>query len=75
MITRNLDGCYFRISRNGEYVNVCFSDMTREERKIVMLNRSTDWLKSLCNHLGDCLHNVGDEFDIVGDWAGDWDEM
>lgn len=66
MIERNLDSCYFPISRNGECVNLCFSDMTEEERKIVMLERSPEWLKSLCNHLADCLRDIGDKFDIVG---------
>ena len=30
---RNLDGTYFRIKRNDKCENVCFSDMTRDERK------------------------------------------
>lgn len=74
MNIRDLDGCFFRISRDGEYINLCFSDMTKEERNIVMLERSPEWLKSLCNHLADCLHNLGDEFDIVGEWAGEVDD-
>ena len=31
-INRNLDGIYFRIKRDGKYLSVCLSDMTREER-------------------------------------------
>ena len=32
-MNRNLDGCYFRIERNGKYENVCFSDLTEEEQE------------------------------------------
>ena len=29
---RNLDGCYFRVERDGKWTNLCFSDMTDTER-------------------------------------------
>lgn len=63
---RNLDGIYFRIERNGEYVNLCFSDLTEEERSKVMEGRSEEWLKHLANHLADCLSKIGEQFDIRG---------
>lgn len=65
---RNFDGAYFRIKRNDKYENVCFSDMTRGERKKVMENRSVEWLQGMCEILADALKEVGDEFDIVRDW-------
>ena len=43
-----MDGVYFRICRDGEWQNICFSDMTKEERDQMMTNRSEEWLKSLC---------------------------
>ena len=65
---RNLDGAYFRIKRNDKCENVCFSDMTRDERKKVMENRSVGWLQGMCEILADALKEIGDEFDIVRDW-------
>ena len=64
---RNLDGCYFRVQRDGNWCNVCFSDLSIEERNNVMSDRNTEWLKSLCNHLADRLVMIGDEFDIIGE--------
>lgn len=64
-INRELDGCYFRIQRNGKCQNICFSDLTEIERDSVMKDRDERWLKSLCGHLADCLREIGDEFDII----------
>lgn len=51
-MNRNLDGYYFRVKRDGKWDNVCWSDMTDEERDEQMTNRSEEWLKSLCKGLG-----------------------
>ena len=32
-MNRELDGCYFRIVRDGVGQSVCFSDLTKEERQ------------------------------------------
>lgn len=64
-INRELDGCYFRIQRDGKWQNICFSDLTEIERDFVMKDRDERWLKSLCGHLADCLRGIGDEFDII----------
>ena len=65
-INIELDGCYFRIQRNGKWQNICFSDLTEIERDSVMKDRDERWLKSLCGHLADCLREIGDEPDITG---------
>lgn len=31
-MNRNLDGYYFRVKRDGKWDNICWSDMTDEER-------------------------------------------
>ena len=62
---RDLDGCYFRVKRDGKWGNVCFSDMTPEEREEVIQGRSAEWWKSLACHAADRLRQVGDKFDIV----------
>lgn len=67
-IERKLDGVYFRVCRNSNWVNVCFSDLTEEERNDVMKDRSTEWLKSLCNILADDIRYIGEQFNIMGDY-------
>lgn len=64
---RNLDGMYFRIERNGEWKNVCFSDLTYYEREEICKGRPESWYKGLAYHLADCLKHIGDEFDIEED--------
>lgn len=67
MQKRNLDGVYFRVKRNGKWDNVCFSDMTKEERNDVMENRDCEWLKSMCQILADVITNIGEQFDLVSE--------
>ena len=64
-INRELDGCYFRIQRNGKWQNICFSDLTEIERDTVMKDRDERWLKSMCAHLAECLREIGEELDII----------
>ena len=63
---RDLDGCYFRVKRDGKWGNACFSDLTPEEREEIIGNRSAEWWKSLACHEADRLRFVGDRFEIVG---------
>ena len=66
-IKRNLDGCYFRVQRDGKYQSICFSDLTEDERTKLFdkADKSAEWWKSLAYHLADCLRNVGEHFDIL----------
>jgi len=63
---RNLDGCYFRVERDGKWLNICFSDMTEQERGKVMAGKGIPWFMSLAGHLADTLHAFGDAFGIYG---------
>ena len=63
-MNRNLDGVYFKVKREGKWVNVCFSDMTEAEMNEVMQNRDVKWLKSLCVILGNTIKDIGEQFDI-----------
>lgn len=67
MIERNLDGCYFRIKRDGRWQSLCFTDLTQEERMSVMQGRSVEWLESLCCHLAERLRFIGEELDLYCD--------
>ena len=64
-MNRNLDGYYFRIKRDGKWDNVCWSDMTDEERDEKMNNRSEEWLKWLCKGLGNVIYKIGEDLDIT----------
>lgn len=65
MNNRNLDGVFFRVKREGEYKNICFSDLTEEEMIKVLKDKDTNWLKSMCLILGKRLKEIGNEFDLV----------
>lgn len=61
---RELDGCYFRVERNGKWQNICFSDLTEQERGKVMTGKGEPWLSSLAEHLATRLRAIGDELDL-----------
>ena len=63
-MNRNLDGCYFRVKRDGKCYNLCFTDLTQKERETELDGRSELWLKSLCCHLADVINDIGETFDI-----------
>jgi hypothetical protein len=65
MMNRNLDGVYFRIKRDDKWQNICFSDLTENERNEMMKDRSVEWLQSLCNILANKIKEIGDQFDLI----------
>ena len=64
---RELDGVYFRIKRDGKWHNICFTDLTKEERDKVCENRSAEWFKSLAYHLAGQIQYIGETFVIVAE--------
>jgi hypothetical protein len=64
-MNRNLDGVYFRIKRDNKWRNICFSDLTEDERNKMMKDRSVEWLQSLCNILANKIKEIGDQFDLI----------
>lgn len=52
-MNRELDGCYFRIVRNGVGQSVCFTDLTKEERDTLLADKDVQFLKNLCCYLAD----------------------
>lgn len=67
---RKLDGVFFRMKRGDKFENVCFSDLTDEEREQVATvqgkARSTNWWKALAYHLADRLKELGDFCEVEG---------
>lgn len=64
-MNRNLDGCYFRVKRDDKWQNICFTDLTHEERDKVLEGRTAEWLKSLCVYLADVISGIGEQFDLI----------
>jgi len=64
---RSLDGVYFRMkNEDGKWDNICFSDLTDEQKDEVMKDRSEEWLKSMCKILANVIKEIGEAFDIIG---------
>lgn len=62
----DMDGIYFRIKRNNKYENVCFSDLTNEERAVVCSNKQIEWFIRVAYHLAHCLYEAGAILDKLG---------
>lgn len=62
-VIRDMDGVYFRVERDGMWIDLCFSDLTPEEREEMMKGRSEVWLKSLAQILANRLYDLGQYFE------------
>lgn len=63
-VIHGLDGVYFRIKRNNKYHDICFSDLTEEEKNNIMNGKTIEWLKTMCVILSNTIHNIGEQFNI-----------
>lgn len=64
-IYRNLDSVYYRVVRDGKYVNRCFSDLTELEQDEIMAEYSAEQLRRLCRQICVSLRQIGDTLDLV----------
>lgn len=72
---RNLDGVYFRVERDGRWLNVCYSDMTTDERDEIARKRAehatpeqqAQWWRSMADILADALYDMGEQLGITGE--------
>lgn len=64
MLERNLDGIYFRIKRNDKWMNLCFTDLTEEEREEVLKDKSQDFILQLALAMAKRLREVGDQLGL-----------
>ena len=71
---RDLDGVYFRTLRDEKWCDICFSDLTEEERRKVMETRSIEWVKDLANILANAIRDIGDQLDLTAGLPDDEDE-
>lgn len=72
-MNRNLDGCYFRVQRGYKWQNICFSDLTKDERDAILDGKSAEWLRSLVCHLADQIALIGEQLNIAFVTGGDAD--
>ena len=72
---RNLDGVYFRVKRDGKWQNICYSDMTADERDEIARKRAehatpeqqAQWWRSMADIMADALYDMGEQFGIAGE--------
>lgn len=64
MINRNLDGIYFRVERNGKWQNLCFSDLTEDEQRKVLKDKSSDFVLQIALNMAKRLRKIGDQLGL-----------
>lgn len=72
-IQRNLDGIFFRVQRGGKWTNVCYSDMTKDERNEIAAKRAETstpeeqaaWWRSMADLLADQLYDMGEQLGVM----------
>ena len=70
---RNLDGVYFRVKRDGKWQNICYSDMTADERDEIARKRAehatpeqqAQWWRSMADILADALYDMGEQLGVM----------
>lgn len=70
---RELDGVYFRVERDDKWENICFSDLTEDEKVDVLADKNNDWLTTMCIRLSDVIRQIGDYYDLAVIW-GNYDD-
>ncbi len=66
-IRRDLDGVYLRVERNGRWYNICFSDLTTEERDEYLERLSPVGIKRLVHILADTIYGIGTQLGVVAE--------
>ena len=62
---RNLSGIFFRSGSD----NIVFEELSNKEKKIILSNKSREWIEDLAIQLSNTISRLGDELDVVvGDY-------
>lgn len=64
MENRNLDGIYFRVERDGKWQNLCFTDLTEEEQKDVLKDKSPEFVLQIALNMAKRLREIGDQLGL-----------
>lgn len=65
-VRRDLDGCFFRVQRDGKWLSLCWTDLTAEERESFMKDKDAYWLKRMLEYVTEEYRKTGDQLDIYG---------
>ena len=67
-IRRDLDGCFFRVQREGKWHSLCWTDLTKEERdEIVKANAHNEyWCQRMLEYITKEYRETGDYLNIYG---------
>lgn len=68
MVQRDLTGIYFRVERDNKYESIDITDLDAKERAHVIDGKPTEWYKNMIFRLCDIIRDIGDGFDIFGDF-------
>lgn len=55
----NMDGIYYRVERDGEWVDLCFSDLTPQEVEFLTEDYGANQWRRVANHLAGQLRDLG----------------
>ena len=65
-IRRDLDGCFFRVQRDGKWFSLCWTDLTKEERESFTKDKDIYWLGRMLEYITEEYRKTGDQLDIYG---------
>ena len=65
-IRRDLDGCFFRVQRDGKWFSLCWTDLTKEEREGFTKDKDIYWLARMLEYITEEYRKTGDQLDIYG---------
>lgn len=60
-VAKELDGIYYRVKRDNQYVNICLSDLTQEEREEILSKKPIEYLYAIIEVLVSRLRELDDE--------------
>lgn len=60
-VAKELDGIYYRVKRDNQYVNICLSDLTQEEREEILSKKPIEYLYAIIEVLISKLRELDDE--------------
>ena len=60
-VAKELDGIYYRVKRDNQYVNICLSDLTQEEREEILIKKPIEYLYAVIEILVSRLRELDDE--------------
>lgn len=61
---RGLDNIYFRVQRGDAFMNLSFSDLTKEEQLEILKDKSPEFKEQLAILLAEELYKLGETLDL-----------